>query len=240
MVSAPFPQVRAVIPEMNIMSGPGTTLITTQASAKASRIDGSMPPSWSPAPNRSPHFPRRGTLTRVTEAEEYASTLVRTGFHDRDEVLEAVVESYEDDLSEDEAASLVTRLWEARLAEQATWPETTEVDRLLSTFATLDAAGVVARPNFTCCNNCGHTEIGAEAEGGARGYVFFHHQDTERAAEGGGLYLSYGAFGDGDIAAIGREVVAALTAAKLPTEWDGTAGQRILVYPLNWQLRLAS
>jgi hypothetical protein len=174
----------------------------------------------------------------VTEAEEYASTLVRTGFHDQDEVLEAVVESYEDDLSEDEAAALVTRLWETRLAEQATWPETTQVDRLLSTFATLDAAGVVARANFTCCNNCGHTEIGAEAEEGARGYVFFHHQDTERAAEGGGLYLSYGAFPGTDTESIGHEVVAAMTAANLSTEWNGTAAQRILVSPLTWQLRL--
>lgn len=88
----------------------------------------------------------------MTEAEEYANTLVRTGFHDQDEVL--------------------------------------------------------------------------------------HQQDTERAAEGDGLYLSYGALEGGDTESIGHEVVAALTAANLPTEWNGTAAQRILVTPLNWQLRL--
>lgn len=175
----------------------------------------------------------------MTEQEEYASTLVRSGFHDRDEVLEAVLDPYEEELSEDEAEALVTRLWEARLAEQASWPQTTEADRLLAAMETLDATGIVARADFTCCNNCGHAEIGAEAGDGARGYVFFHQQDTERAAEGGGLYLSYGAFANGDPAAIGREVVAALTAANLPAEWDGTAAQRILVTPLNWQLRLA-
>jgi hypothetical protein len=189
-------------------------------------------------PEPVPPFPATWNTARVTEAEEYANTLVRTGFHDQDEVLEAVLESYEDDLSEDEAEELVTRLWETRLAEEATWPETTEVDRLLSTFAALDAAGVVARANFTCCNNCGHTEIGAEAEDGARGYVFFHQQDTERAAEGGGLYLSYGAFPGAATESIGHEVVAAMTAANLPTEWNGTAGRRILVSPLTWQLRL--
>lgn len=175
----------------------------------------------------------------MTEAEEYATTLVHTGFHDRDEVLEAVLESYEDELSEQDAADLVDRLWSARLTEQATWPATTEVDRLLSTFATLDERGIVARADFTCCGTCGHTEIGAEAEDDARGYVFFHQQDTERAAEGGGLFLAFGAFQDGDTAAVGREVVAALAAANLPTEWDGTAGQRILVTPLTWQRRLA-
>jgi hypothetical protein len=174
----------------------------------------------------------------VTDVEEYATTLVRSGFHDRDEVLTAVLDSYEDELSEADAEELVTRLWEARLAEQATWPETTEADRLLAAFGTLDARGVVARPDFTCCNNCGHTEIGAEAGDGARGYVFFHQQDTERAADGGGLYLSYGALTGGDAEAIGREVVAALAAEGLPTEWDGTAGHRILVSPLTWQLRL--
>jgi hypothetical protein len=175
----------------------------------------------------------------VTEAEEYATTLVRTGFNDRDDVLEAVLDSYESELSEADAEELVDRLWAARLAEQAGWPKTTEVDRLLATFETLDANGIVARADFTCCGNCGHTEIGAEAEDGARGYVFFHQQDTERAAEGGGLYLAYGAFGDGDTVEVGREIVAALTAANLPVVWDGTAGQRILVNPLTWQLRLA-
>lgn len=174
----------------------------------------------------------------MTEHEEYATTLVRTGFNDRDDVLEAVLDYCEDELSEADAAALVDRLWAARLAEQAGWPETTEADRLLAAFETLDANGIVARPDFACCGNCGHTEIGAEAEDGARGYVFFHQQDTERAAEGGGLYLAYGAFGGGDPVEIGHAVVAALAAANLPTEWDGTAGQRILVSPLNWQLRI--
>jgi hypothetical protein len=175
----------------------------------------------------------------VTDAEEHASTLVRSGFNDRAEVLEALLDTYGNELSEAEAEALVTRLWEARLAEQATWPESTEVDRLLVALGTLDANGIVARADFTCCNNCGHTEIGAEAEEGARGYVFFHQQDTERAAEGDGLYLSYGAFTGGDAASIGREVVDELRTADLPTKWDGTAAKRILVTPLNWQLRLA-
>ena len=174
----------------------------------------------------------------MTDVEKYATTLVNTGFNDRDDVLEAVLESPWNELSREEAEALVTRLWETRLAEQATWPETTEADRLLAVFETLNANGIVARANFMCCSTCGHTEIDVEAGDGARGYVFFHQQDTEHAAEGDGVYLAFGAFEDSDITAVGREVVAALTAANLPTEWDGTAGQRILVHPLNWQRRL--
>ena len=91
-------------------------------------------------------------------------------------------------------------------------PSPTDHDRLDDAFFTLDEAGIVARQDFTCCASCGHheiwEEIGAEP---ARGYVFFHWQDTETAARGDGLYLAYGSTSEGDEAsvAVGREIVAA-------------------------------
>jgi hypothetical protein len=176
----------------------------------------------------------------MTEAEEYASAMIATGFRDQDEVVEAVHESFEDELSEEEAEELVDRLWQARLAEEADWPAETAADRLLAAFSALDGEGIVARADFTCCNTCGTTEIGAEVDGPARGYVFFHNQDTERAAEGGGLYLSYGTFDGTDPVPVAETVVAALRAADLPAEWDGDVRARILVSPLEWQLRLAA
>lgn len=45
----------------------------------------------------------------MTEHEEYANTLVRTGFNDRDDVLEAVLDSYGDELSEPDAPSAASR-----------------------------------------------------------------------------------------------------------------------------------
>ncbi|MFJ8809795.1 DUF6891 domain-containing protein [Streptomyces sp. NPDC102490] len=143
-------------------------------------------------------------------------------------------------VSRAQAWRLVDRLWLERLAEQETWgEETTDPDRLTRVFRALDAAGVTARENFTCCRGCGTAEIAAEREG-ARGFVFFHRQSTEAAAEGHGLMLHYGGF-DGSqetTAAVGHEVVAAFAGSGLSTEWDGDPGRAIAVDPLNWRKRL--
>ncbi|REH20493.1 MULTISPECIES: DUF6891 domain-containing protein [unclassified Streptomyces] len=134
----------------------------------------------------------------------------------------------------------VDRLWRERLAEQAAWgEETTDPDRLTRVFQALDAAGVTARENFTCCRVCGTAEIGAEREG-ARGFVFFHRQSTEAAAEGHGLMLHYGGFDGSEetTTAVGHEVVAAFAGSGLSTEWTGDPGSAIAVSPLNWRKRL--
>ncbi|MFE0205688.1 DUF6891 domain-containing protein [Streptomyces sp. NPDC058985] len=143
-------------------------------------------------------------------------------------------------VSRAQARRLVDRLWLERLAEQESWGEAaTDPDRLTRVFAALDAAGLTARENFTCCRRCGTTEIGAERRG-ARGFVFFHQQSTEAAAEGYGLTLYYGGFDGSEetSAAVGREVVAAFAGSGLSTEWDGDPGRAITVTPLNWRRRL--
>jgi hypothetical protein len=175
------------------------------------------------------------TPVDVEEIEEFARPLVHGGFTARDEVMAEAVEYFEDRYSEEDLAGQLDRLWRARLAEQATWPEETEAERVLAALGSLP--GIVARSNFTCCGTCGATEIGAEAAEGDRGYVFFHQQDTEAAAEGGGLFLSYGAFDGTDPTTIAREVVAALRSVGAPTVWNGRANTRILVSPLEWRIR---
>ena len=101
----------------------------------------------------------------------------------------------------------------------------------------------MARQNFTCCQNCGHAEIHDEIEAASklaevRGYTFYHMQDTERAAQGGGVYLAYDALSGGPDAqnSIGHEIVAALRAAGLEPEWNGENSARILI-PLEWKRR---
>ncbi len=90
----------------------------------------------------------------------------------------ALVETAEDHLvggehgerpvSRAQAQEVVDRLWLERLAEQETWGEgPTDPDRVARAFGALDAVGVTARENFTCCRGCGTAEIGAERE--ARG-----------------------------------------------------------------------
>jgi hypothetical protein len=134
------------------------------------------------------------------------------------------------------AWELVPAAFEAHLAAQAGWPERTGSDRLTDAFRALDAAGVVAREDFSCCQNCGTGEIGAEVLDTARGYVFYHRQDADRAAEGGGVWLAFGLFDAPPTVEIGAEVAAALRAEGLTVNWDGSAGQRIHV-PMSWGRR---
>jgi hypothetical protein len=72
----------------------------------------------------------------------------------------------------------------------------------------------------------------------ARGFTFFHIQDTEHAVGGEFLYLSYGsATADRtDAVAIGREVVDTLCRHGLRPSWDGRHVNRIGL-PLTWQRR---
>lgn len=174
----------------------------------------------------------------LEEVEEYARPLVHGGFNGWDDAVEATVEYFEEEYPKEELVAVVDRLWRERVAEQASWPEETETDRVLAALDVLSEQGIVARSDFTCCNTCGAAEIGGEANPGDHGYVFFHQQDTESAASGGGLYLSYGTFDGTDPTTVGHAVVAALTAAGAPTVWNGSARTRILVSPLEWRLRL--
>jgi hypothetical protein len=179
-------------------------------------------------------------MTEPAEAEEFARTHVNAGYRSRDDIIDDVVSYCEEPITHGEAEALVGRLWAQRLAEARTWPERTDPDRLTSVFDRLNERGIVARENFACCRNCGFSEIGDEARDDSRGFVFFHSQDAENAANGHGLWLAYGTFSDSDddIVAIGREVATALTEAGLPVVWDGTPEIRINITPLDWKKRL--
>ncbi|MFD5815802.1 DUF6891 domain-containing protein [Streptomyces sp. NPDC127038] len=143
-------------------------------------------------------------------------------------------------VSREQAAALADRLWVERVAEQVAWQGETDPERLTRAFASLERAGVTARENFTCCRSCGESEIGGAGAPDARGFVYFHTQCTDSAAAGQGLMLLYGGF-DGSsetTASIGREVVTALEAVGLHTEWDRDPGRAITVTPLDWSRRL--
>ncbi|MFG2821618.1 DUF6891 domain-containing protein [Kitasatospora sp. NPDC048365] len=143
-------------------------------------------------------------------------------------------------VSREQAQALADRLWLERVAEQAEWQDETDPERLTRAFTALQETGVTARENFTCCRSCGQAEIGAEGGPDARGFVYFHTQCTDSAAAGHGLTLLYGGF-DGSsetTTAIGDEVVAALEAVGLHTEWDHDPGRAITVTPLDWRRRL--
>ena len=175
------------------------------------------------------------------DAEERARELIRGGFQEPDEIAESLVDFLDDQgMTQDQAERIVAPLWEERLAEQAGWPAVTDVDRLVEAFDALESDGIVAAMDFTCCSSCGYAEIGGEADEDSRGFVFFHEQDTERAASGGGLTLRFGGFrhSEEETVEVGREVVAALAEAGLNAKWSGSADEAITVTPLTWLHRL--
>ena len=166
------------------------------------------------------------------------------GDDDFDTIVEECVDYLDTAPDSDAVAEAATEIakeeFAAYMAEQETWPDLLDVDRLLRAFRDLETAGIVARANFTCCQTCGTAEIGGEVpEGSAvRGYTFCHQQDVQAAVEGHGLYLSYGVLGDdsGDAVRIGEEVVAALRSHGLAPDWSGDPGRRIEV-PMTWRER---
>ncbi len=182
------------------------------------------------------------------EFRDYIRRDYWAGFRGDDEIVDNAkdIMSDEMDLAELDriAPALLAEVKAAHAEEQKSWPDKTDCDRLDEAFAALEASGIVARQNFTCCGTCGATEIWDEMaevrdRGGAvRGYAFYHMQDTESAVEGGGLYLGYGATEEGEEPAltIARNIVTGLEAHGLQTHWDGTWGQRIGV-SLDWKKR---
>lgn len=193
------------------------------------------------------------------DVQEAARDAVIPGFLTRDEAIEQVGEYL--DLPEEDPrpeAAVDAVLAARRLQLQAmTGPGTYQ--RVQRAFDDLAAQGVVARMNFTCCQTCGHAEIGGERVDQTSphewGYTFFHQQDAQRlATEGEDLFLAYGTFGpapgldpdlraradSGDEAAqqeamaisqllAGRVVVQALRAQGLEVDWDDDTGRRIQV-----------
>ncbi|MGQ5640438.1 MULTISPECIES: DUF6891 domain-containing protein [unclassified Streptomyces] len=178
------------------------------------------------------------------ELEKRVREVLVGGYVSRAELAELAEEYLVTDdrrpVSREQAGALADRLWLERVAEQATWQDETDPERLTRAFAALQDAGITARENFTCCRSCGQSEIGGEGRPDARGFVYFHTQCTDSAAAGHGLMLLYGGF-DGSsetTAAIGHEVVAALEAVGLHADWDHDPGRAITVTPLGWRRRL--
>ncbi|MGW0337178.1 DUF6891 domain-containing protein [Streptomyces sp. NPDC003011] len=177
------------------------------------------------------------------KVETRIRTRLRGGYDSRGELTDIAEDHLADGdqrpVSRAQARVLVDRLWRERLAEQEAWEGVTDPERLTRAFEALDAAGITAREHFACCRSCGMAEIGAEGER-ARGFVFFHQQVTERAAEGDALALYYGGFDgtDATTTAVGHEVVAALGAAGLSAQWDGSPDSALSVTPLTWHKRL--
>lgn len=185
-------------------------------------------------------------MTLEAAALNLITPAVQAGFDGEDEIIEMATDYLIDEWPEEDPfrlEALVERLTrtalQAHLAAQATWVTPTDCDRLDAAFATLDQQGITARQNFACCQSCGHAEIRGEMPAAARGYTFYHQQDTEHVVADGTLFLAFSSVSkaDEDDIAIGHEIVAALQEAGLTVEWNGSFRSRILVKNLDWKKR---
>ena len=129
-------------------------------------------------------------------------------------------------------------------AEQGTWESITDCDRLDKAFVSLNCQGIVARQNFSCCNNCGFTEIWDEVEQEEKhqsieGYVFYHLQFTERAINTGQLLLAYGCIEEeeADLTRVVNRIVTELRRFGLYAKWQVSAYDPIIVEGIVWQKR---
>ena len=137
----------------------------------------------------------------LKDLRSFIAYRVREGFESVHEIVENAVSYANDTHGRDDLQADIRRITAEMLAvhraEQEGWEGPTDCDRLNEAFAALNRQGIVVRQDFSCCNNCGFTEIWDEVEReGERqrveGYVFYHLQSTERAVESGRLLMAYG------------------------------------------------
>jgi hypothetical protein len=179
------------------------------------------------------------------DLHDFIKIQVAAGYAPLGTIVEDAVEVFADASTDPRALhkaahAIAEQALAVHLAAQQQWPETTDCDRLDAAFAELDRLGIVARQHFRCCGTCGSNDIREEMgqSATARGFTFFHIQDTEHAVGGESLYLSFGAASTdrSDAVAIGHEVVQTLSRHGLRPAWDGRHVNRIGL-PLTWQRR---
>lgn len=184
----------------------------------------------------------------IEELQDYIRRQVFAGFADSDEIIESTLEVYEEEADENDLLPhikrLTTKAFEAHEIAQKEWIGTTDCEHLDAAFEELESTGIVCRQDFSCCGNCGSAEIWEEMEyhdPPARGYTFYHMQDTDRAVDGGGIYLNFGATEEGEAAAlaVAQEITNALSRHGLRVNWNGSWDKRIGV-ALDWKRRRSS
>ena len=191
------------------------------------------------------------------EIQQYIRGRVAEGFTPPATVVADAVKSLQSPTIDAKAIEPLARLALAqvlddRRREQANWPAITDCDRLDAAFEELNVQGIMARHNWWCCTNCGKSAMPDEFDrlDGAIdgkpiiGYTFYHEQDTEAAAAGGGIYLCYCSTErapneetyDAQTLRLAQRIGSVLKSHGLPVDWDGTIDRKIGV-PLTWQRR---
>ena len=178
------------------------------------------------------------------------STLVRSGFFKRDDVVRIMSEEYYEHgtLDEGELSNAVEEAFDQLVAEQDSWPVVTDCDKLDKAFAALNQRGVIALQNAGMDQSDGFEDFRAALDEAPNrteiiGYCFYHGQDLARAVRSQGLFLAFGPVGPSDEeicgAEVGRLVQEEMARVGFEVEWDGSFTSRISIPNIHWQRRVA-
>ena len=134
-------------------------------------------------------------------------------------------------------------------AAEVQWPSRTDNDRLDAAFASLNRQGICAVQWAGDTMQDGEQAVADALEEATEAEVpedhywaccFFHSQDMDRALDGQGLLLAFGALGsdeEADSVRVGQLVCEVLQQEGLATPWNGRADSRIELPSLRWQRR---
>ncbi|MBR7831110.1 hypothetical protein KDK95_32695 [Actinospica sp. MGRD01-02] len=172
----------------------------------------------------------------AARAAENARLLVTYGTYDVYQVADMLIHRQDEDEETRglepmvfvQTKRIAEAAWQRRLAEQASWPERTDVDALEAALALLAGGGICARGVL----DRGHADE-------PRGYVYFDLEEMELAVEQGVLWLYFGAVKPHEDADVAAEIVGHLRAEGLTVEWDGDPKKAIKVAPIRWLKRIS-
>lgn len=211
--------------------------------AHAAKLSGAPPPVPDPpppAPQDDLGDPPTDPLQRVRYA---AALLACCGGLPPVGVVEVALEEVEkeDARTQEIARSLARRVAEDRRKIEDLWPLHTDFDRLDTAFVALNQLGIAARHDWGLNHDDGLRLF--EQEFKRRKYsdrytavLFYHQQQTQRAALGRGLELAFETL-KGDPIETGHTIVEALQAQGLSAYWPEDPYAPISV-PIRWQRRM--
>ena len=183
-----------------------------------------------------------------TETQSEIASMVRSGFYDRERLIEVFTEEMyaPGELDTNEVESEIDAQFAQYEKEKLAYPSTTDCDRLDAAFAKMNERGVIAIQNAGYTQSDGYDDVGDvysqhPDRDSIVGYCFYHGQDLERAINGSGLYFAFGPVDPADEQTVGVDVGnivrGELENAGLSVDWNGTFEKRLSVPNLNWQKR---
>ena len=185
----------------------------------------------------------------MSETDEYILNAIKTwvwsGFYDPDEVDSMIDDILEDDADEAMLRAAVAPEFAKKTAAEASWPKTTDCDRLDQAFEKLNSRGIIALHNAGYTMSDGISDVSEElherGRTGIKGYCFYHAQDLERAVAGEGLMIAFGDLDDDKRkkTEIGNLVKDVLQESGFTVEWNGDPETRLNLPQLDWKRRRA-